>query len=214
MAAVLASGPGVVLSHESAGYLWGMLRSRRPSPAGLGEPSHVIVPGNARRRPGIVIHRSRTLTESQTTRHRGIPVTTTSRTLADLRRTLPRKQFAAALRQAEFLRLPVDPGLDPDGTRSDMEADFLAICRRHRLPKPEVNFRIDAFDVDFVWPDRRLAVEVDGWDTHRTRTSFEEDRARDVKLTLLGYDVIRFTWHQLTDAPGEVAAALRELLRK
>ena len=50
--------------------------------------------------------------------------------------------------------------------------------------------------------------------THRTRSAFEDDRARDLKLKLLGYEGVRFTWRQLTDDPAAVAAALRELLRK
>ena len=173
----------------------------------------MTVSGEGKSRPGIKVHRSRNLFPSQITRKRGIPVTTPSRTLFDLRRTLPPKRFAAALREAEFLELPIDADLEPDGTRSDMEAVFLGLCRRHRLPKPEVNVHIGDYDVDFLWPDRRLAIEVDGWDSHRTRSAFEEDRARDLKLKLLGYEVVRFTWRQLTDRPKEVAAALRELLR-
>jgi very-short-patch-repair endonuclease len=216
MAAVLACGPTAVLSHTSAGRLWGMLRTKRPlSPAeSQRTASHVTVSGNARRRPGIVVHRSRTLLPTHLTRRLGIPVTTPSRTLEDLRRTLSRRQFAAALRQAEFLGLPILPKLEPDHTRSELERCFLALCRRHRLPRPEVNVRIGGFVVDFTWGDRRLIVEVDGWDTHRTRSAFEEDRARDLELTLLGYDGVRFTWRQLTDDPAAVAAALRELLRK
>jgi hypothetical protein len=96
--------------------------------------SHVTVRGNARHRRGIRVHRSRTLRPGHVTRRDGIPVTTPSRTLADLRRTLPRRQFAAALREAEFLGLPIDPQLGPDGTRSEMEAEFLGLCRRRRLP--------------------------------------------------------------------------------
>ena len=77
-----------------------------------------------------------------------------------------------------------------------------------------MNVRIGGFVVDFAWADRRLIVEVDGWDAHRTRSAFEADRARDLKLKLLGYEGVRFTWRQLTDDPSAVAAALRELLRK
>jgi very-short-patch-repair endonuclease len=215
MAAVLACGEGAVLSHASAGELWGMLRARRPpSPAGVDAEAHVTVRSESgrRKRHGIVIHRSRTLTAAQITLRFNIPVTTPSRTLVDLRRTLPPKRFAAALREAEFLGLPIEPDLDPDGTRSDMEADFLGICRRHRLPKPQVNVRIGEFDVDFLWPDRHFAVEVDGWDTHKTRSAFEVDRARDVRLKLLGYEVVRFTWRQLTDGPADVASTMRTLL--
>ncbi len=216
MAAVLACGPTAVLSHTSAGRLWGMLRTKHSlSPAeSQRTPSHVTVSGNARRRPSIIVHRSRTLLPIHITRRLGIPVTTPSRTLEDLRRTLPRPQFAAALRQAEFLGLPISPVLEPDHTRSELERRFLALCRRHRLPRPEVNVRIGGFVVDFAWADRRLIVEVDGWDAHRTRSAFEEDRARDLKLKLLGYEGVRFTWRQLTDDPSAVAAALRELLRK
>ena len=108
MAAVLACGPTAVLSHTSAGRLWGMLRTKHSlSPAeSQRTPSHVTVSGNARRRPSIIVHRSRTLLPIHITRRLGIPVTTPSRTLEDLRRTLPQPQFAAALRQAEFLGLP------------------------------------------------------------------------------------------------------------
>jgi very-short-patch-repair endonuclease len=215
MAAVLACGPGAVLSHMSAGQLWGMLRNRQPpSPAVVDLPSHVTVPGNARTRRGIVIHRSRTLDERQTARRLGIPVTTPSRTLRDLRRTLPQPQFAAALRQAEFLRLPIEQGLEPDHTRSELEARFLALCRHHRLPLPQVNARVDSFVVDFLWPGPALIAEVDGYRAHGGLEAFEADRARDTELKLLGYEVIRFTWRQLTEDPRAVAAALRALLRK
>jgi very-short-patch-repair endonuclease len=175
----------------------------------------VTIPGETgRRRPGIVIHRSRTLKPGDTVVRHNIPVTTPSRTLIDLRRLLPQPKFAAALRQAEFLRLPIAAALTPDHTRSELEARFLALCRRHRLPEPEVNVRAGPFTVDFLWRLQRLVVEVDGWDSHGTRASFESDRARDLELKLLGYEVIRFTWRQLQDDPTDLAAALRKLLRK
>jgi very-short-patch-repair endonuclease len=139
-------------------------------------------------------------------------VTTPSRTLFDLRRTLTRPQFAAALRQAEFLGLPVDPGLQPDGTRSELEARFLSLCRRHRLPRPAVNVGVGGFVVDFAWPDERLIVEVDGYHAHGTRAAFEADRARDLRLKLLGYDVARFTWKKVQADPMGVVKAVRALL--
>src|SRR4051794_23310387 len=140
MAAVLACGPDAILSHTSAAALWRLLPQR-----GF---VHVIVPGHGRPRQGIRVHRSRTLFPSEVTRRYGIPVTTPSRTLADLRRILPRRQFARALREAEYLKLPLDDRFDLDHTRSDPEADFLALCRRHRLPEPEVNMRVGPYVVD------------------------------------------------------------------
>jgi very-short-patch-repair endonuclease len=143
---------------------------------------------------------------------RGIPVTTAGRTLDDLRRVFPRVEFAAALREAEFLRLPVDAGLATDRTRSELEARLLGVCRSHRLPQPKVNVPVGPFVVDFLWQGARLIVELDGWESHRTRSAFEGDRARDVRLKLLGYDVLRFTWKSVTEDPSGVATAIRSLL--
>jgi very-short-patch-repair endonuclease len=205
MAAVLACRPDAVLSHTSAAALWQLLPQR-----GF---VHVTVPGNARNHAGIRVHRSLTLFPSEVTRRAAIPVTTPSRTLADLRRLLPQPQFAAAMRQAEFLGLPLDRQLGPDRTRSELEARFLSLCRRRRLPKPEVNVPVGPFIADFLWPKHRLIVELDGYRAHGTRSAFESDRARDVELKLLGYEVLRFTWRQLASEPSQVASVLRGLLR-
>jgi very-short-patch-repair endonuclease len=116
------------------------------------------------------------------------------------------------MRQAEFLGLPLGGSLEPNRTRSELEARFLALCRRHRLPRPGVNVPIGAFVVDFAWPDLGVIVELDGYEAHRGRGAFEADRARDVELKLLGYEVIRFTWRQLIGEPGQVTASVRTLL--
>lgn len=150
--------------------------------------------------------------QREVTRRVGIPVTTPSRTLVDLRRLLPRPRFAAALRQAEYLGLPLDPELEPDHTRSELEARFLALCRRHRLPRPEVNVQLGTFTVDFLWPEARLVVELDGYRAHAGRAAFEADRARDLALKALGYDFLRFTWRQVFDHPHRTVTRLRELL--
>jgi hypothetical protein len=73
---------------------------------------------------------------------RGIPVTTVPRTLEDLRRSDLRPSLGRrAIRQAEFLQLPLGD-IETDGTRSDLERDFLRLYRRYRLPLPEVNVPI------------------------------------------------------------------------
>ena len=218
MAAVLACGEGAVLSHLSAAELWGIHRPvRRPSEAGgRGEVPdvHVTVPSTAgiRKRRGIVLHRSSTLIARRCTSHDGIPVTTPTRTLADVRPLLSPARFSAVLREAEFLRLRIDEPWDSDRTRTDLEQAMLVVCRRHRLPPPEVNVKVDRFEVDFLWRDQRLVVEVDGWEAHRSRSAFEEDRARDARLAVLGYEVVRFTWRQVTDDTTRVASTIRALL--
>jgi very-short-patch-repair endonuclease len=175
---------------------------------------HVTVPSTAgiRKRRGIVLHRSSTLIARRCTSHDGIPVTTPTRTLADVRPLLSPARFSAVLREAEFLRLRIDEPWDSDRTRTDLEQAMLAVCRRHRLPPPEVNVKVDRFEVDFLWRDQRLVVEVDGWEAHRSRSAFEEDRARDARLAVLGYEVVRFTWRQVTDDTTRVASTIRALL--
>ncbi len=208
MAAVLACGDGAVLSHRSAAYLWKMLK---PIPG----PVHVTIPSRAgrRRRPGITIHRPSTLLTSQTTLKANIPVTSPTRTLLDLRRTVPQAVYRSALRQAEFDRLPL-ADLGQDGTRSELESLFLKLCRRHRLPEPEANARLGPFLIDFLWRKERLAVELDGYAAHSGRTAFADDRERDLYLKLNGYEVVRFTYEQVRDEPARVAAAIRVLLER
>jgi very-short-patch-repair endonuclease len=219
MAAVLACGEGAVLSHLSAAELWGIRRrSRRLSGGGgSGGPpaTHVTVPSTAgkRRQSGILLHRSSTLTAADCTRRDGIAATRPARTLADIRLLLSPAQFNAAVREAEFLRLSTGGEFDSDHARTELERRMLALCRRHRLPQPEVNVKLDRFDVDFLWRTQRLVVEVDGWESHRSRSAFEDDRARDARFAVLGYRVVRFTWRGVTgDGPG-VAKTIRSLLR-
>jgi very-short-patch-repair endonuclease len=216
MAAVLACGGGAVLSHRSAAALWGVRRRAARSSFGDEEAVDVTVSGDGGRakRAGIRVHRSATLQADDCTRRMRIPVTTPARTLADLRRFIPQPQFAAALREAEFLGLRLDDRVEADHTRSELEGSFLSLCRRHRLPKPAVNARLDRYAVDFLWPAQRLIVEVDGWQAHRTRSAFEMDRARDARLKLLGYEVLRFTWRQVKSDRQGVARTIRGLLRR
>jgi very-short-patch-repair endonuclease len=210
MATVLACGEGAVLSHTSAAELWG-IRRRPHKPSA----SHVTVPSTAgkRRRRGIVLHRSSTLIARDCTRLQGIPVTTPARTLADLRPLLSPARLAAAVREAEFRGLADRGALVTDRAHSELEQRFLALCRRHRLPQPVVNVRVDRYVVDFLWREQRLVAEVDGWESHSSRSAFEDDRARDARLSVLGYRVVRFTWRQVERDPREVSGTIRALLR-
>jgi very-short-patch-repair endonuclease len=209
LAAVLACGNGAALSHRSAAALWEML----PTPPG---PINVTVPGNSgrARRRGISLHRSLTLTGSVTARRSGVPVTAPIRTLADLRRTVPRAVFQRALRRAFDLRLITADALGPDSnlTRSELERLFLRLCRRHRLPRPEVNVRVGPYEVDFLWRDCSVIVETDGFRHHGSRAAFESDRARDAHLQALGYRVLRFTYRQVQKSPDTVVASLRRVI--
>lgn len=102
-----------------------------------------------------------------------------------------------------------EPG---DRTRSELERLFLRLCRLHRVPVPEVNVRVGPFLVDFLWRDRRLVVETDGYRYHRGWHAFEDDRTRDLRLRILGYEVIRLSFRQVVDEPERVAAVLKGAL--
>jgi very-short-patch-repair endonuclease len=136
--------------------------------------------------------------------------------LVDLHRFAPQALFQRALRRGIDLRLVSQDELGPnlDLTRSELERMFVRLCRRRRLPDPEVNARVDRYEVDFPWRSRRLIVETDGFRHHGTRAAFESDRARDARLQSLGYRVLRFTYRQVRDSPAEVAEALRRVIRQ
>jgi very-short-patch-repair endonuclease len=99
-------------------------------------------------------------------------------------------------------------------TRSKLEERFLALCRRHGLPEPEVNVPLLGYVVDFLWPHSLLVVEVDGRATHDTHRAFQADRDRDGRLAVAGYTVLRFTWWDVTRRPAVAADRVARLLRR
>jgi len=122
-------------------------------------------------------------------------------------------ELRRAIRQANVLGLPVEEKDRRDRTRSDLERDFLLLCRRHRLPRPEVNVRIGAYLADFLWREERLVVETDSYRYHRGEVAFHDDRARELELMRLGYHVLRLSEAQIDDAPKDVAEVLHAELR-
>jgi hypothetical protein len=219
MAATLATGG--VLSHATAAAAWAL----RPLGAGAIHVMLAGTPGRARHK-GIRLHRSRTLEARDVTTRRGIPITTPVRTVIDLATTLEGRPLEYVLDLAEqcglvdFAELGRRPkprslqavlSLYTTGTfvtRSEMENRFLALCDEHGILRPLVNSHVEGEEVDFVWPEKRLVVEVDGYRYHRAPSRFESDRERDVVLSLAGWQVLRFTWRQLTTRPVWVARAV------
>jgi very-short-patch-repair endonuclease len=212
MGAVLACGGIAALSHRSAAALLGFA-PRSKDWVNLPPAVTLRGDGGRARRDGIHIHRSSTLLPSHITRRLGIPVTKPTRTLADLRRAVSIREWRAALREAEYLRLPLDGLFSGDGTRSEVESKFLALCRRHRLPAPEVNVTLGAYTVDFLWRRQRLVVEVDTYGTHGGRAMFDGDRRRDAWLKREGWEVVRVTDRWIEEAPAEVVTTVRMLLQ-
>jgi very-short-patch-repair endonuclease len=234
IAAVLASGPDAVLSHWSAAALWMI----RPNSRSIVD---VTCPHKSRTWDGIKRHH-KALPVDEVTVEEGIPVTTVPRTIFDLAATEPADVVQSMLKEAEHRNLwdrlslwdlveryPRRRGVrrvrvalerlkeEPAGhERSPLEERFAPFLRKHRLSLPRFNDWITAggktYQVDCHWPELRQIVELDGWGSHKTRTAFREDRARDRRLRVAGYSVTRITWNQLDDEPEAVAADLRALL--
>jgi very-short-patch-repair endonuclease/predicted transcriptional regulator of viral defense system len=218
MAAVMACGPGAVVSHRSAALLWQLL----PHPA-QPAPVDVTVPGrDPGNKPGIRIHRASMLATHDTRACRGVPATTPGRTLIDLAAQVSARELERALAEAQSRRLIRQRDLPSvldrhrgrrgiatlrafleDGTavltRSEAEDRVLSLIRSAALPIPDVNAPLAGYEVDFLWLEEGLVVEVDGFAFHSSRTAFERDRMRDAELQARGYRVMRVTWRQIVE---------------
>jgi Transcriptional regulator, AbiEi antitoxin/Protein of unknown function (DUF559) len=233
MAAVLASGPGGVLSHRSAGQLWQVLSSSPAIP-------EVTRPRSFRTRGRIRCHQA-ILPADEIDEVEGIPVTSVSRTLLDLGSILSAQQLERAFNEAEIRqlrsrrsvpdllgryagrrgstalrRLLAEDATSRGVTKRELEARFAGFLDAHGLPSPRRNADLAVrgrfFNVDCLWPRERLIVELDGRAVHGTRRAFEADRERDRLLLVEGWRVARVTWAQLAGDPRGLATDLRALL--
>jgi very-short-patch-repair endonuclease len=182
------------------------------------------------------LHRAKLAPEDRTTRD-NIPTTSLARTFLDVAALSRLDAVVRALEEAERLRL-IDmrqvyatlqranghPGsgkltraikaYEPRHlrTRSDLERAFLQLCANAGFPKPQVNARLGAYEVDALWSQQRLIVELDAYGTHGSRRSFENDRIRDATLLEAGYRTLRVTGLRLECEPGAVGRAIARLL--
>jgi len=228
-AAVLALGGDAFVSHTSAADAFGFRRSE----SGL---VHITVRGRAgrKRHVGIRIHRPHVLPDDETTALDELPITTPPRTLLDLAAAgLRGRPLEAALDRAVKLRLldfaelhrllaryPRRPGAPslkaqlsryrgPVDTRSELERLVNELCDANALPPPLANTVIEGRVRDFHWPEFRLVVEADSYGHHSSPSALNDDRERDVELTLAGYRTLRFTYEQVTCRRGYAIRALR-----
>ena len=231
LAAVLAAGPGAVLSWGSAAALWGFRKSRGPIEV-------TRVSGN-RRPHGIRVHQTRWLPAEHVAVETAIPVTSIERTLLDHAERLDARRLERALVDADrsgrlrwgvlerlveeangrrgrklLRRLIHDVSPLAVETRSPTEVDFLALSRDADLPPPQVNVYVEGLLVDFYWPAARLVVETDGWGFHRDRLAFEHDHEAALKLTAAGYTVLRATHRMLERDPGLFLDLVRRSLSR
>ncbi len=193
------------------------------------KPFEVTVTADRRPR-GIRVHRSRTLHRRDISTHWGISATTPARTIHDMDSRVTHKQLTRAVNSAlvsnfmtpsqldEFVaRHPSSPlaafvDTQAGPTRSELEDDFLDFCRRYGLPTPLTNVIVGGYLVDAYFEEERLIVELDGWNFHSSRASFENDRQRDADNLGDGIPTVRITHDRIHNQPDREAARLHRIL--
>lgn len=230
LAAVLANSPAAVASHFSAGWLWGLLLNR---PSGR---FHVTSPNRRHPKPEFVMHHT-SLADDDQALVEMIPVTSLARTQLDLAAKVSVERVCRFLARSEAdetldlraLESVLDrcghhPGrgtlrtaLDvytPDltTTRSSVERRFRDLAVKAGLPPPSMNYVIGGYELDAYWPDERFVVELEVYETHGDRASFEADPVRHEELLLIGIESIRVTGPRLEREPATVIERVRTLL--
>ncbi|HTX31430.1 MAG TPA: type IV toxin-antitoxin system AbiEi family antitoxin domain-containing protein [Solirubrobacteraceae bacterium] len=224
-AALLYAGPGAMLSHATAAWWWGLL----DDPTRL---IHVSTPRQCRSQPGVKVHARRTLPRI---RHNGLPTTTLPQTFLDLAATEPLRTVRRALAKADYARIlnlpAIQAALGPGRlgtpklrtalrdhdprlarTKSQNEVLFLEIIEAAGLPMPETNVYIAGWEVDALWREQRIAVEIDGPGNHRSPAQVRRDRRKELALRKHGLTPIRYSDEQLRESRGEIIAELTALL--
>lgn len=234
-AAQLALGPGAVVSHLAAPRDLGLLRGRAPAVI------DVTAPTTRRARPGIRPHKAQ-LDERDVTTHRGLRITTVSRTLLDVAPGISDPALQAAVDEARIQRRLHRPSIeatvararghpgigalrravarhDPGRGRAigDFERLVIPFLRDHGFPPYVRNFTVvvdrEPFMLDVVWLEYRVALELDSRTYHDNDPAFASDRRRSRRLAAAGWQVVRGTWDDLDDRPLELATDPWTLLR-
>ncbi len=226
-AAVLAGGPHALASHASAGYLWGLVTHWAPP------PQITVTQGDPRPRH-ILTHRCPSLNRSDHSLQAEVRCTSRARTVLDLAPILPDKALTRLVMSARrnhhlsldalsdvLERNPLHKGTkllrpfidDPHNpTASHLEDLFLAFIKNYNLPVPVINFNLRRKQPDAYFPDHNLIVELDGWQFHKDRHAFENDRERDAENLRHGTQTIRMTEQRLTGDTDPEARRLEEIL--
>ena len=220
-AALLACGPGSTLSHRSAAALWRLLPHPAAAPVWITTP-----PERNATRPRIKVIRAH-LDPSDLRRREGMPLTSPPRTLLDLASLLDESDLEHVVAEAHYRKLASDaelrdqlarnPGArgtatlgavidlpgGPQRTRSPAERELLRLLRRGAITGFETNAKIIGYEVDFLWREAGLVVEVDGWSGHSGRIAFERDRLKAARLSAAGLRVVPITGRQVRREPAE-----------
>jgi len=153
----------------------------------------------------------------------GIRVTSPARTLIDMSPRLKDKALKRAVNNAlnspwltedqlaeTLARHPTLPGatriakligMAGTPTRSGWEDGFPQFCADHGLPAPIMGQPLHGYIVDALFPAEKVIVELDGYDFHKGKIAFEDDRERDAEMLARGCVTVRMTWERIHERP-------------
>jgi hypothetical protein len=220
MSACLACRTEAVASHESAAWLWGLLR-RAPE-----RPSVTVPPRSRPRLGGVDVHRLNDLDPARTIYRRGIPCTDPLRTLVDLAAVATPATTSAAVDRALSSGLITGKGLAAEigrraghgrrGVRplremlvkrgivgapdaSVLEREAMHLLDRWGVPvqgREVIAGPDDRYRLDFLLASP-VAMEVDGYSYHWSPEAKSHDEARRNRLRLEGTFLLVYTWLDL-----------------
>jgi hypothetical protein len=216
-----------VLSGRAAAHLWEILKGQAPMPE--------VTARTERRVKGILTRRCRHTDPRDVTTCLGIPITTVARTIVDVAADLTPEALArvcheAGVRyrttpaqvEAVLRRRPNSPGApklrkvihgDVNVALSKLESGFLRLLRQLGLPLPITNKVASARRVDCRWSQYELTVELDSYQFHNSRHSWEQDRRREREAYARGdRHLRRYTWADVFEDPRLMLKELRGLL--
>lgn len=175
---------------------------------------------------GVTAHRHPSLRDDEVIEHDGIRTTTVARTVLDLGAVLPPTALRKAVAQADVLhrfdrraverlleRHPNHRGCrplrqllgawaEPDRTRSPQEEAFPDLCVRFGFPQPVMNAELLGMEVDAVFFDERVAVELDSYAFHSGAIQIENDHEKRARLVAAGWTVLAYSYRQQRDDGG------------
>ncbi len=231
LAAAMTCGRGAVVSHQAAAWLWRLV----PSCPRLID---VTIPRHGGKRSEVALHHSSTLVPEEHGKFGPLPATALPRTLLDLAATTSPRLTWSAIDRAERqdlldlaeidamlkrrhghrgaarLRKVLSIYREPGFYRARSERLLQRIAKNAGLQAPAFNTWVEKWEVDAYWAEERFAVEVDGWEAHRTRRAFEDDRLRREEMKLAGIDVFPISARRIEQRPDEVGRHLAFLLER
>jgi Protein of unknown function (DUF559) len=236
LAAVLSCGPGSVVSHGSAAFLLGLWEFE-PAEVDVIAPIQM-----GRKIGGIRRRFVPAPSAKESKRHDGVPTTTPPRTIVDLAGIVQARSLSRTIEQAAVLGMLDIPEIDrilagprrrgspllremledwrrykgETRLRSIMEAKLLPLLTRLNLPIPGCNEKLtldgETFEIDFLWRERRLAIETDGRQFHDNPNALLRDSNRNRALAKAGYSVLRLSWEDLRDRSEATMAEIAHIL--